>query len=93
VKIIWSAEARKELRAIKRFIARDSEYYAARMVTSIVERVEKMAVHSTQGHPVHEYPEQSLREVHQDPYRIIYQTTSEQIEIITIVHFKKRLQS
>ena len=93
MKIIWSAEARKELRAIKRFIARDSEYYAARMVASIVERVEKMAVHPTQGHPVHEYPEQSLREGHQDPYRIIYQTTAEQIEIITIVHFKKRLQS
>jgi len=93
VKIIWSAEARKELRAIKRFIARDSEYYAARMVASIVERVEKMAVHPTQGHPVHEYPEQSLREVHQEPYRIIYRTTADRIEIITIVHFKKRLQS
>jgi plasmid stabilization system protein ParE len=93
VKIIWSAEARKELRAIKRFIARDSEYYAARMVASIVERVEKMAVHPTQGHSVHEYPEQPLREVHQDPYRIIYQISAGQIEIITIVHFKKRLQS
>ena len=93
MKIIWSAEARKELRAIRRFIARDSEYYAARMVASIVERVEKMAVHPTQGHPVHEYPEQPLREVHEDPYRIIYQVSSERIEIITIVHFKKRLQS
>jgi len=93
VKIIWSAEARKELRAIKRFIARDSEYYAARMVASIVERVEKMAVHPTQGHLVHEYPEQPLREVHQDPYRIIYQVSAGQIEIITIVHFKKRIQT
>jgi plasmid stabilization system protein ParE len=93
VKISWSAEARKEPRAIKKFIARDSEYYAARMVASIVERVEKMALHPTQGHPVHEYPEQSLREVHQDPYRIIYKVSAERIEIVTIVHFKKRLQS
>jgi toxin ParE1/3/4 len=93
VKIIWSAEARKELHAIKRFIARDSEYYAARMVASIVERVERMATHPTQGHPVHEYPELPLREVHKEPYRIIYQISAEQIEIITIVHFKKRLQS
>ena len=93
MKIIWSAEARKDLRAIKRFIARDSEFYAARMVASIVERVEKMAVHPTQGHPVHEYPEQLLREVHQDPYRIIYQVSAEQVEIVTIVHFKKRLKS
>jgi toxin ParE1/3/4 len=93
VKIVWSAEARRELRAIKRFIARDSEYYAARMVSSIVERVEKMAEHPSQGHPVHEYPERPLREVHQDPYRIIYQISAKTIEILTIVHFKKRLQS
>ena len=93
MKIVWSAEVRRELRAIKRFIARDSEFYAARMVASIVERVGKMAEHPTQGHPVHEYPERPLREVHQEPYRIIYQISSGQMEIITIVHFKKRLQS
>jgi mRNA-degrading endonuclease RelE of RelBE toxin-antitoxin system len=63
------------------------------MVASIIERVEKMAVPPTQGHPVHEFPEQTLREVHQDPYRIIYQFSAGQIEIITVVHFKKRLQS
>jgi plasmid stabilization system protein ParE len=28
VNIIWSAQARKDLRAIKAFIARDSEHYA-----------------------------------------------------------------
>jgi addiction module RelE/StbE family toxin len=93
VTIVWSAEARRELRAIKRFIARDSEYYAVRMISSIVERVERMAEHPTQGHPVHEYPERHLREVHQDPYRIIYQVSAKNIEIITIVHFKKRLKS
>jgi len=57
VKIVWSAEARKELRAIKRFIARDSEYYAARVAAGIVERVGKMAEHPSQGHPVHEFLE------------------------------------
>jgi plasmid stabilization system protein ParE len=93
VKIVWSSEARKELRAIKRFIARDSEYYAARVVASIVERVERASEHPTQGHPVHEYPEQPLREVHEAPYRIIYQPLPDRIQIVTIVHFKKRLQS
>jgi toxin ParE1/3/4 len=93
VKIVWSAEARKELRAIRRFVARDSEYYAARVVASIVERVEKAAKHPTQGHPVHEYPEQPLREVHEAPYRIIYRLLSDRMQVVTIVHFKKKLQS
>ena len=92
MKIVWSSEARKELRAIRRFIARDSEYYAARVIASIVERVERAADHPTQGHPVHEYPELPLKEVHEAPYRIIYQLSPDRIQIVTIIHFKKRLQ-
>jgi plasmid stabilization system protein ParE len=93
VKIVWSAEARQELRAIRKFIARDSEFYATRMVARIIERVEATAEHSTRGHPVHEYPEAILREVHEAPYRIIYRISEDQLDVITIVHFKKRLNS
>jgi toxin ParE1/3/4 len=93
VKIVWSAEAREELRAIRKFIARDSEFYASRMVARIVERVEKTADYPTRGHPVHEYPEQPLREVHEAPYRIIYRLSVSRIEVVTIVHFKGRLKS
>jgi plasmid stabilization system protein ParE len=93
VKIVWSAEARKELRAIRRFIARDSEYYAARVVASIVERIERAAEHPTQGHPVCEFPERPLREVHEAPYRIIYQLSPDQLQIVTVVHFKKMLRA
>lgn len=34
--IVWAAEARRSLKAIKRFIAQDSEFYAARMVARII---------------------------------------------------------
>ena len=93
MKIVWSAEARRELRAIRRFIARDSEYYASRVGASIVERVERAAEQPTQGHPVHEFPERPLREVHEAPYRIIYQLSSDQLQIVTVVHFKKMLRA
>jgi addiction module RelE/StbE family toxin len=93
VKIVWSAEARQELRAIKKFIARDSEFYATRMVARIIERVEVTAEHPTRGHSVHEYPEAILKEVHEAPYRIIYRISEDQLEVITIVHFKKQLNS
>ena len=93
MKIVWSAEARQELRAIRRFIARDSEFYAARMVARIVERVEKTASHPTRGHPVHEYPEALLKEVHEAPYRIIYRVSGDQLFVVTIVHFKKLLKT
>ena len=89
--IVWSSEARKALRSIRKFIAQDSEFYAARMVARIVERVEQTAEAPTQGHPVHEYPEASLKEVHESPYRIIYAFTGEELRVVTIVHFKQRL--
>ena len=88
----WSAEARRSLRAIHRYIAQDSEFYAARMVARIIERVERAALAPGQGHPVHEYPEEPLKEVHESPYRIIYQFSAAEFWVVTVVHFKERLQ-
>jgi toxin ParE1/3/4 len=92
VTIVWSGEARRSLRAIRRFIAQDSEFYAARMVGRIIERVERAALFPTQGHLVHEYPEEPLREVHESPYRIIYGTSKDELRVVTIVHFKQQLE-
>ena len=89
--IVWSAEARRSLKAIRRFIAQDSEFYAAQMTARIIERVERAALHPTQGHVVHEYPEPPLREVHESPYRIIYAFSDTELQVITIVHFKEQL--
>ena len=89
--IVWSAEARRSLRANRRFIAQDSELYAAQTVARIIERVEQAPVHPTQGHAVHEYPERPLREVHESPYRIIYAFTESELQVVTIVHFKQPL--
>ena len=88
----WSAEARRSLRAIRRYIAQDSEFYAARMVARIIERVERAALAPGQGHPVHEYPEEPLKEVHESPYRIIYQISGADFWVVTVVHFKERLK-
>ena len=89
--IVWSAEARRALRSIQKFIAQDSEHYAARMVARIVERVERAALSPGQGQPVHEYPEAPLKEVHESPYRIIYGFSKAEFRVVTIVHFKQRL--
>ncbi|HEY5553091.1 MAG TPA: type II toxin-antitoxin system RelE/ParE family toxin [Opitutaceae bacterium] len=88
--IVWSAEARRSLRAIRRFIAQDSEYYAARIVARIIDRVERTALSPAQGHPVHEYPEEPLKEVHESPYRIIYSFSESEFRVVTIVHVKQQ---
>ncbi|MEO7413927.1 MAG: hypothetical protein ABIZ81_11280 [Opitutaceae bacterium] len=42
-----------------------------------------------QGHPIHEYSEALLKEVHESPYRIIYQSSQSEVWVVTIVHFKE----
>lgn len=91
--ILWSVRARNELRAIHAYIARDSTFYADRMMARILARVEAVAQAPTRGHPVHEYLEAPLREVHEPPYRIIYTTVGRSLQVVTIVHFKQRLDA
>ena len=90
--IVWSASARSDLKALRRFIARDSVFQADRMIARIIERVEKIALHPGSGHPVHEYPEKELREMHEPPYRIIYECHADTLHIVALVHFKQQPQ-
>jgi plasmid stabilization system protein ParE len=62
------------------------------MIARIVERVERAAQSPSQGHPVHEFPEEPLKEVHESPYRIIYSFSEEELRVVTVVHFKQRLE-
>ncbi len=89
--IFWSSQARKDLRAIRAFIAKDSAFYADRMAARIIERTDILALHPHAGHPVHEAPDLDVREIHVASYRIIYRVLLDELEIVTLVHFAKRL--
>jgi toxin ParE1/3/4 len=91
VTIVWSAQARDDLKAIQAFIARDSELYALRVIEAIITRVEEIAEMPTRGHPVHEHPEPGLREIHAVSYRIIYKYDDDSVSVVTVVHMKQIL--
>lgn len=89
--IVWSAQARRDLHAIQDFIARDSEHYARLQIEHLISRVERTARMPSKGHPVHEFIESGLREVHDGTYRIIYAVAHEEFQVVTIVHMKQRI--
>jgi plasmid stabilization system protein ParE len=91
MKITWSAQARGDLRAIRDFIARDSEHYARLQIERLIARVEHAAEMPSKGHPVHEFIESGLREVHEGLYRIIYSVQDCGLQVVTIVHMKQRI--
>jgi addiction module RelE/StbE family toxin len=88
---IWSEQARRDLCAIRDFIARDSEHYAQLQIERLITRVEHTAGMPSKGHPVHEFIESGLREVHEGFYRIIYRIHDEELQVVTIVHMKQRV--
>ena len=89
--IVWSEQARLDLRAIREFIAHDSEHYAQLQVERLISRIERTAAMPSRGHPVHEFIESGLREVHEGSYRIIYRAQPDEFQIVTIVHMKQRV--
>ena len=90
MKIVWSSQAQSDLRAIREFIARDSDYYASLQIERLISRVEHTARMPSKGHPVHEPVISGLREVHEGGYRIIYDIQDDEFQIVTIVHMKQR---
>ena len=93
MKILWSVRARREFRAIRAYIGRDSTYYADRLVGRIVTRIETTATSPNGGHRVHEYPVTQLREIHEYPYRLIYLASGDTLHVVAIVHFKQQLDT
>lgn len=91
MKITWSDQARRDLCAIRDFIARDSEHYARLQLERLISCVERVASMPSRGHPVHEAIESGLREVHEGSYRIVYRLDGHDLQVVTIVHMKQRL--
>jgi len=89
--VIWSAQARRDLHAIREFIAHDSAHYAQLQIERLISTVERAAKMPSRGHPVHEFIESGLREVHEGSYRIIYGVSGDEFQVVTIVHMKQRI--
>lgn len=45
----------------------------------------------TSGRRVPEYPEADLRELLERPFRIIYRVMADQVEIVTVFHYRQVL--
>jgi plasmid stabilization system protein ParE len=84
----WSAPARNDLRQIYDYIARDSRYYARVVIDKIVTSTEKLERFPDIGRVVPEIGDDNVKELFVYSYRILYEITSDRIEVLAIVHGK-----
>ena len=77
-KIIWSLDAREDLRQIVRFIRQDNPDAAAAFGYALIKRVDVLENFPKFGRRVPEFDDENIREVIHRPYRIIYLVMDEQ---------------
>ncbi|NJL27669.1 MAG: type II toxin-antitoxin system RelE/ParE family toxin [Thermoanaerobaculia bacterium] len=92
MKLVWSDPAVDDLGAIRDYIARDSEHYATRFISQILEAVDRLESLPELGRQVPEATDQpNVRELLFRSYRIFYRVEAERILILAIVHGKRDL--
>ena len=89
--VIWSQQAVADLRSVHDFIARDSRYYAKKVVHDIRELVEELNGLPKMGRIVPELNEEGVRELLLYSCRIIYEIKGEEIFVLAVVHQRKNL--
>ena len=84
--VIWSNPAKDDLKKIHDYIAKDSKFYAIKVSQEFVEKSEKLKDFSKMGRVVPEIGNSNIRELLVYSYRLIYEISSDKIEIIAIIH-------
>lgn len=91
--IRWTEPALSDLRAIRDFIARDSRYYAEKVVDEAFDKVDRLEQWPDMGRRVPEEDDPAIRELIHYSYRIVYQTCSDHINVLAIIHGKQQYVS
>jgi len=84
--VIWSNPAKDDLKKIHNYIAKDSKFYAIKVSQEFVEKSENLKDFSKMGRVVPEIGNSNIRELLVYSYRLIYEISSDKIEIIAIIH-------
>jgi toxin ParE1/3/4 len=91
MKIVWTEPAVADLTAIRDYIARDSQHYARQFIARIIEAVERLESLPRLGRQVPEATDRDVREILFQAYRIIYRTTGERVEVLSVLHGSRDL--
>jgi len=92
VKLIWTELALKDLKEIHEYIARDSKLYAKRQVSKIIKKAEKIKEQPFSGRIVPEFSNDSIREMLEGNYRVIYKVNDGGVFITRIYHSARLLK-
>lgn len=91
MKVHWTEAALADLHGIESYIARHSAHYARGVVARIFARAGQLESHPMLGAVVPEYQQESLRELPETPFRIIYRVSESQVDVVAVVHAARQM--
>ncbi len=92
VKVIWTDFAIEDLKSIHDYIALDSKTYASKFIEKIIQRIDQLEKHPKSGRVVPEFNSETLRELIEGNYRIVYKVNTDHIGIVRIQHSARQLK-
>lgn len=92
VKVVWTSHAFEDLESIFKYTSKDSVFYATRQVDTLTSRVDILEEHPLSGRIVPEFNNETIRELIEGNYRIIYSLNNDTIFIIRIHHSARSLR-
>jgi plasmid stabilization system protein ParE len=94
MRVNWTDAAVSDLRSIHAYISQHSALYAKGMIDRIFAKTGLLADQPHLGAMVEEYDDESLRELLEHPYRIVYRLVDEsRLDVVAVVHGARRLPS
>jgi toxin ParE1/3/4 len=85
-RVIWTPQAKCDLREIKRYISRDAPSTARAFIRRIQEPVRKVGTMPTAAARVQEVARDDVREVYVGDYRIIFRIRESDVRILAVMH-------
>lgn len=92
-KIKWTRQARDDLSEIRKYIARDAPVTARLFVERLRRSVERLRHFPEAGSVVMEFGNPHVRDMFFGMYRIIYRVGKESVDILTVFHSARLLDS
>ena len=86
MKVIWTPRAQRRLQEIHEHIASDQPGNALNWVSRVLDRSDQIGGQPRSGRIVPEYQRETIREVFEGDYRIIYRIRSQQVDVLTVRH-------
>jgi toxin ParE1/3/4 len=91
--VTWSASAVEDLETVISFIAKDSRHYAAAFSREALEAAVTLSKFHNRGRIVPEFALPGIRELFVRNYRLIYNVTGTEIQILGFIHGSRDLLS